>query len=143
MKSLKIRKMTEDDLPRVAELASQLGFPVLLDKLAQRFNALKVQNQHSLFVAQEDLILGWIHLEAVEDLIEETKVEVKAIVVDEQARGQGIGQALINVAKKWAREKEINYVFLNCNTLRTDAHRFYSREGFLLTKTSHFFERET
>lgn len=80
------------------------------------------------------------HVEAVEDLIEERKVEIKAFVVNEKERSSGIGHELIKQAIEWARKFQLQTIYLNCNILRNRAHCFYEKEGFKKVKTSHFFE---
>src|SRR6476660_9699647 len=91
--------MSEKHLDQVALLSDQLGYPVTKKDLHERFQKLSSQKRHKLFVYEENAnILGWIHLECVEDLIEEDKVEIKALIVDENSRGKGIGQALIRSA---------------------------------------------
>lgn len=138
-----ILTMLETHLPEVAKLAEQLGYPVLSQDLHLRWRKLSLNNRHGLFVYEENKnILGWIHLECVEDLIEEEKVEIKALVVNENSRGQGIGKALIETAEKWAKTYQLHTIYLNCNILRNRTHDFYQREGFLNYKSSHFFEKK-
>lgn len=136
-----IISMSLDHLPQVSKLAAQLDYPVELKDLTARFEILRKLPSHGLFVLQDkDLVLGWIHLEAVDDLIEEKKVEIKAIVVDESVRGRGIGHQLIEQAKKWTLENNLKTIYLSCNTKRTQTHQFYLRKGFTQTRSSHFFE---
>ncbi len=138
-----ISPMTEVHLPEVRLLSEQLGYPVNHAELAARWQRLSSKKRHGLFVYEENKnILGWIHLECVEDLIEEDKVEIKALVVKENSRGHGIGKALIATAEKWAKTYQIHTIYLNCNIIRERTHSFYLREGFEKFKTSHFFEKK-
>ncbi len=139
--AFKILPMSLDHLPQVTALTAQLGYPGQLKDLSARFEILRKLPSHALFVFQDkDLVLGWIHLEAVDDLIEERKVEIKAIVVDETVRGRGIGHHLIEHAKKWSLENNLKTIYLSCNTKRTQTHQFYLSKGFTQTRSSHFFE---
>ncbi len=141
--SMKVSVMKEAQLPQVARLSDQLGYPVSLDEISHRWKRLSSNERHALFVCEEtDNLIGWIHLECVEDFIEEDKVEIKAIVVDESARGKGAGRALMNAAEKWAKTYHLHTIYLNCNTIRTRTHKFYQREGFTNYKTSLFFEKK-
>lgn len=140
---MQISRMGEHHLPEVGKLSDQLGYPVKMNELLLRFQKLSIKNRHALFVCEENKnILGWIHLECVEDLIEEDKVEIKAFVVEENFRGKGIGKALLETAEKWAKTYQLHTIYLNCNILRERTHKFYQREGFENYKSSLFFEKK-
>jgi GNAT superfamily N-acetyltransferase len=134
--------MSELHLDKVATLSDQLGYPVSRSDLLKRFTKISSEKRHKLFVYEENTkVLGWIHLECVEDLIEEDKVEIKALIVDENSRGKGVGRALIEAAEKWGKTYHLHTIYLNCNILRERTHQFYERQGFRKYKTSLFFEK--
>jgi GNAT superfamily N-acetyltransferase len=54
---------------------------------------------------------------------------VEDLAVDPERRSQGIGKALLDAAKDWARERGATHLELDSALARTDAHRFYEREG--------------
>lgn len=137
-----VRPMNRNDLAAVGAMSDQLGYRVENDLLIARFEELSTHPSHALFVSENDGVKGWIHLEVVLDLIEEKKVEVKALVVDEKARSQGHGNELLKVAREWAKTYGVSTIYLSCNILRERAHAFYLREGFERVKTSHFFEAD-
>ncbi len=135
--------MNESHLPEVARLSDQLGYPVALDDLRARFMKLVSSQRHTLLVYEESKnILGWVHAECVEDLIEEEKAEIKALIVEENSRGSGVGKALVEAAEKWAKTYQLHTIYLNCNILRERTHQFYQRDGFVNYKTSLFFEKK-
>lgn len=137
-----VRRLKREDLPQVAALSGQLGYPCSLNELANRFEQMKDDPRHAFYVYEDATILGWIHLETVLDLIEEVKVEIKALVVDENERGKGIGKCLVAQAREWAKCVGVRKVYLSCNIMRERTHQFYIREGFQRVKTSLFFEVE-
>lgn len=49
-----IRRMTEQDLVEVQVLADQLGYPLSIDELRERFSYINHQDDHTLFVACAD-----------------------------------------------------------------------------------------
>src|SRR5919108_403495 len=53
---------------------------------------------------------------------------VEDLAVDPARRSQGIGKALLDAAKAWARERGATHLELDSGEARTDAHRFYERE---------------
>jgi GNAT superfamily N-acetyltransferase len=54
---------------------------------------------------------------------------VEDFAVDPERRSQGVGTALLNAAKGWARGAGATHLELDSGLARTDAHRFYEREG--------------
>ena len=53
---------------------------------------------------------------------------VEDLVVAPGHRSQGVGKALLDTAKAWARERGASHLELDSGDARPDAHRFYERE---------------
>jgi GNAT superfamily N-acetyltransferase len=53
---------------------------------------------------------------------------VEDLAVSPEHRSQGIGRALLDAAKEWARERGATHLELDSGEARKDAHRFYERE---------------
>jgi GNAT superfamily N-acetyltransferase len=53
---------------------------------------------------------------------------VEDLAVDAGRRSQGLGKALLDEAKDWARSKGASHLELDSSEARPDAHRFYDRE---------------
>ena len=54
---------------------------------------------------------------------------VEDLAVAPSRRSEGIGKALLDAAKAWARERGATHLELDSGDGRLDAHRFYEREG--------------
>ena len=54
---------------------------------------------------------------------------VEDLAVDPELRSQGVGHDLLTAARFWAREHGATHLELDSGAARTDAHRFYEREG--------------
>ena len=54
---------------------------------------------------------------------------VEDLAVDPESRSLGIGSALLTAAREWATARGASHLELNSAAARTDAHRFYAREG--------------
>ena len=61
---------------------------------------------------------------------------VEDLAVDPERRSQGLGKGLLDAAKDWARERGASHLELDSALTRTDAHRFYDREGPAWTSMS-------
>lgn len=55
--------------------------------------------------------------------------EIQELVVLPDFRNKNLGEAAIEFAKKFAKEKGCALIELSCNLKRTNAHRFYLRNG--------------
>ncbi len=53
---------------------------------------------------------------------------VEDLAVDPDRRSEGLGAALLDAAKDWARGAGATHLELDSGLDRTDAHRFYERE---------------
>jgi GNAT superfamily N-acetyltransferase len=54
---------------------------------------------------------------------------VEDLAVHPEHRSRGVGKALLDAAKAWARERGATHLELDSAESRADAHRFYEREG--------------
>jgi GNAT superfamily N-acetyltransferase len=139
-----IRPATADDAARMAELATQLGYPTTPSQLAMRLRALAALPDAAILVATDavDRPLGWIHVELKPSLLAPLAAQVMGLVVDEARRGAGIGAELLNRAEAWATDRGCRELLVATRVTRERAHRFYRRQGYELLKTSHIFHRE-
>jgi len=53
---------------------------------------------------------------------------VEDLAVSPEHRSQGVGKALLDAAKDWARARGATHLELDSADTRIDAHRFYERE---------------
>jgi GNAT superfamily N-acetyltransferase len=54
---------------------------------------------------------------------------VEDLAVSPEHRSEGVGKALLDAAKSWARERGATHLELDSGDARGEAHRFYEREG--------------
>ena len=54
---------------------------------------------------------------------------VEDLAVSPDHRSQGVGKALLDAAKDWARDRGATHLELDSADARDDAHRFYEREA--------------
>ena len=90
---------------------------------------LKSDNTH-LFVAEvEGSIVGMLSLVIV-DIPTGRKAWIEDVVVDIEARGLRIGQALVERAKECAVSLGATKIYLTSNPSRVAAHKLYKNCGF-------------
>ena len=66
---------------------------------------------------------------------------IEDVVVDDAARGQGIGEALTRRCLNIARSRNAAHVTLTSNPAREAANRLYLRMGFTLRETNSYIYR--
>lgn len=138
-----IRHARPADAPRIAELASQLGYPgsaaVMTPRLARLASA-----GGAVLVAVDgrDSPIAVAHVITRDSLMSDAQAEIDGIVVDESQRNAGIGAALVAAAERWAADHGCTSVRIRCNAKREAAHRFYARLGYRETKRQIVFDRE-
>jgi len=132
-----IRAARTYDAEAIAELGAQLGYPATRQQIASRLAGIEAEPASRVFVAEngDGRVVGWLHVAARAQLTEESCAEVLGLVVDESARGGGIGAALLHAAEEWARSAGCAHVRVRSRVERERAHRFYQRAGFARVKT--------
>lgn len=56
--------------------------------------------------------------------------ELKRMIVDEQARQQGVGRALLRAVEATALESRVDLIRMEVGARSTDAHQLYRRAGY-------------
>lgn len=139
---MKVRFATLEDAEQIAQLAGQLGYPATAAETVQRLAAISGNGQHAVLVADDGGTLqGWIHVVVSHSLLADLRAEIAGLVVDEQHRGRGIGQMLLEDGEQWARQKGCRWIRLRSNVLRPRAHAFYERMGYEVSKVQKAFRK--
>ncbi len=71
-----------------------------------------------------------VHREASDEVREERALHVHELAVAPQARGTGVGRALMQAAEDYARSLRLASVSLQTWVFNTGAHDFYERLGY-------------
>jgi len=132
------------DVPALTRLSNQLGYPASEAVTQARLEILLSESEHALLVAEseEGKVVGWVHGLVRKLLIHDVHIEIGGLVVDEAYRGRGIGRKLLAEIEDWAKAKGIQAVFLRSNIVREEAHQFYEKAGYEMTKTSKIFWKD-
>jgi GNAT superfamily N-acetyltransferase len=138
-----VRPATQADLGPMAELTTQLGYPVDPATLGQRLADVRARRADEVLVAVDahDRPLGWVHVALVATLEATDLAAINGLVVDEGNRSSGIGASLVDAAEQWARSRGATAIVVRSRSTRERAHRFYERIGYVEVKRSHVFEK--
>jgi GNAT superfamily N-acetyltransferase len=104
--AVRVRAATLADAAALAPLSGQLGYPATSEEIARRLRRILDDAEHAVFVAEAaGRVAGWVHVFVSRTVEANARAEIGGLVVDEAARSQGIGRALMARAEAWAREK--------------------------------------
>jgi GNAT superfamily N-acetyltransferase len=135
---ISIRRMTVEDVPALQNLVSQLGCRLEVSEVRRRFDAVGRSDDHAVMVAADDgRVIALCHVyahPAVEPLPES---ELQALVVDQAARGFGVGTLMMAAAEAWAAVCGCQAVTLGSHVSPPAAHAFYQSLGYRNGATSH------
>ena len=141
-RALKIRRARASDVPRIAELSGELGYPTTVAQMKQRFALIKPPSAHAVLVAEyQKTVIGWIHVSITPLLEVPRRAEVNGLVVADGQRSLGAGTKLLDAAEAWARGKKCKGMSVRSNVIRDRAHDFYERQGYIHIKTQKAFRK--
>ena len=138
-----IRAIEVTDAEIAAQLSGELGYPVEAGQMRQRISQLNSLRNGVVYVAcVADAVIGWIDVGIVCHLATGPFAEIGGFIISSQHRGGGIGRRLLAAAENWVAAQGFSNVLVRSRVTREAAHRFYLREGYLITKTSAVFVKE-
>jgi ribosomal protein S18 acetylase RimI-like enzyme len=102
------------------------------DRAVERTAQVLANEDAALFAAraQEDQLVGVVSIYLdIASVRFGRRASIEDLAVHPEWRSQGVGASLLTTAKAWAQEHGADYVFLESGVARTEAHRFYLRQG--------------
>ncbi len=83
--------------------------------------------------ADADVVVGVAIFRVFETTFDGVRMYVDDLVSDEVRRSRGVGKALLDGLEARARERGCQTLALDSGVQRTRAHRFYFREGMIVS----------
>lgn len=140
--SVTVRLAKPGDAEPIANLSTQLGYPVSTREMKKRLKVVGDNEDQRIYVAvAHAFVVGWIEIFLPRSVLNTGKAEIGALVVDVRYRRLGAGTALMTKAQKWAHEKRCPFIYLRSNIVRDDARKFYERSGYDVFKTQNVFRK--
>lgn len=144
---MNIRNAEEKDIPRIIELLGQvlkihadirpdIFIPNTTKYTAEELTALLKNKEKPIYVAvnKEDVCLGYAFCQLKRQPFSNNMVQFQSLFVDDlcvdqEARGQHIGERLFEYIKQKAKEMRCYEVTLNVWAGNTSAEKFYEKMG--------------
>ncbi|CAM4398487.1 GNAT family N-acetyltransferase [Bacillus manliponensis] len=131
---MNIRKAIIEDVPHLASLMGQLGYPVTIEQMTKRFQNIDSHPNYYTLVAEENgTVIGMLGINTgILYNKDGLYARIIAFVVDERYRNRGIGKLLIQEAEIWAIQQGADAITLNSGkrSERDTAHQFYKNRGY-------------
>lgn len=139
---MSIRSAWVADCSSIKNLLDQLGYDCPVEIIKERLEKLFESDCDDVFVYTDNRkVEGFITLHYSKQLaFDGDFCEIGYLVVDKSVRGKGIGRILEEYACKTAKEKGCSALNVFSREFRTDAHRFYERQGY--HEERKFFSKE-
>ena len=136
-----VLEVTDEIQKALERLIPQLGAHKI-PPTREELNKLVTSESSTLLVARqskkEDPVVGVLCL-TIYQVPTGLRSIIEDVIVDERARRQGIGEALVRHAIDLAREAGADGVSLTSNPQREAANKLYKSIGFELRKTNPYF----
>ena len=141
MINLNHRKARIADLPRLIELLSEDELGSTRESISAEVHANYIKafhkididpNQYLMVVENGDEIIGTCHLTIMPSLtfIGSTRMQIEAVRVASNYRGQKIGSWMFDQAINYAKAMDVSIIQLTTNKKRPKAKHFYEKLGF-------------
>ena len=125
----KVSEQTEKDLQEINQLIPQLSQSAKLLTKAEFTSILESESTHLYFAEQNEQVLGMLSLVTFR-IPTGLRGWVEDVVVDERARGKGVGKLLTMHALKEAQDMGVLTIDLTSRPSRDAANRLYQSVGF-------------
>ena len=136
-----VREALHSDAARIAVLAGQLGYEVPVAHVERQISHMNDERTVLVAVVPRAGVVGWIGVALREAITDSARADIEGLVVEDEYRGNGIGQLLVEAAETWARRRGCTSMRLVSNVVRERAHEFYKRLGYDVLKTQHAFKK--
>ena len=118
-------------LLRAEQVHRQLRPLLPVDYIAKMTRVLK--DARIALAVKGDTVLGLAVYRSHENTFDGLKFYIDDLVTDETRRSEGVGHALIAHLESIAQKLGASGLVLDSGTQRTQAHKFYFREGFVIS----------
>lgn len=127
-----IRKAKVEDYKQISLLLTQLDYPDTEPFIKAKVEILIMDPNEELLVFEEDKkIIALISVHFIPQLaVKGDFARISYFAVDKNIRSKGIGRKIEEYCNDLAIKRKCDRVEVHCHSRRTDAHRFYIRQGF-------------
>ena len=132
VKWMVIRKANVEDWKQISLLLNQLDYPDTEQFIKNKVETLLMDTNEELLVFEENKkVIALISIHFIPQLaVKGDFARISYFAVDENIRSKGIGRKIEEYCTELALKRKCDRIEVHCHSRRTDAHRFYMRQGF-------------
>ncbi len=132
--SIALRHAVLADVPAIADLVTQLGYPTVAAVMEPRLRRMLSLAHHAIVVAESSGEVVGVAGACVDHGVElDAYGRITALAVDAKWRGRGVGKLLVQHVERWCRERGADRVTLTSGHHRPESHKFYKALGYEAT----------
>ena len=131
--AITIRAAVPSDAPILCELLTQLGYPSSEAEIPARLSAVASFPRAAAFVAMNGFreVVGLVTTHIFPSIHDNEPVAwLTTLVVLEEARGLGIGSALVKHVEEWATRNGAKRLSVTSGKQRRATHEFYEKREY-------------
>ncbi|HEV2017006.1 MAG TPA: GNAT family N-acetyltransferase [Gemmatimonadaceae bacterium] len=131
--AITIRPAAPSDAPILCELLAQLGYPASVSEIPARLSAVATFPRAAVFVATNGYgeVVGLVTTHILPSIHDNEPVAwLTTLVVLEDARGAGIGSALVKHVEQWATRNGARRLSVTSGMHRKATHEFYEKRDY-------------
>ena len=129
---MSIRLARLSDSPAIEQLLDQLGYTGTGEFLPYKLRRMLADTDERVLVYETAAgVVAFISVHFIPQIaVAGDFARISYFSVADSVRGQGIGQEMEEYVVMLAKERGCDRIEVHCHSRRTDAHRFYSRQGY-------------
>ena len=134
MGEIAVRPAGIADAEAISGLLGELEHPTSAGEVAERLPGLLAAGDEVLLAEQNGQIVGLLGLHVTSVLHRAAPLgRITSLVVTSEARGRGVGRALVAAAEARMRARGCGYAEVTSHGRRAEAHAVYERLGYAKT----------
>ena len=141
----RIREAGLQDAPEINLInRTSLKYDLPVADTEKKLANVLLKDYYKIYVCtdENDKAVGYIQLQDYEATYFRSTINVLALAVLEEYRGQGIGKALLKNGEEYAASKGYDMIRLNSGAERGEAHKFYEHLGYDCLKMQKCFVKD-
>lgn len=127
---MNIRDARPSDAGALAPLLVELGYPAVEEAVTTLIGSVTREGARVLVVETDGVVQGLAVVHRMVTLHRSAVAYLSALVVSRDARGLGLGRALVDAVSRIGAEWGCATLELTSNDRRVHAHKFYESLGF-------------
>ena len=127
-----IRKAVIEDWKQISSLLDQLEYSNTESFIKEKLEVLlRNPNEELLVFEESNQVIAFISMHFIPQLaLKGDFARISYFAVDQHIRSKGLGRKIEEYCTNLAIEKNCDRIEVHCHSRRTDAHRFYMRQGY-------------